>query len=188
MRTSIGLGLALSFVVTLSAVTAHAQVKAPPCIGNLVNAPGERAAVVNSHDLTALLNVFGAKITKKSPPLVAAADLNSDGVVDGADLGIQLSSYGVCPSSCPGDFNRDGAINSVDLGIVLSGLSQDGQTFVHNGAKMDGSQALAQVITNWGRSCSKLDGKVAATSPLAQKISSKTKAKAQKISSKTKAK
>jgi hypothetical protein len=127
--------------------------------------------VVNSHDLTSLLNVFGAQITKKSPPLVSAADLNNDGVVDSADLGILLSSTGVCPlDRCPGDFSRDGAINSVDLGVVLSGLSQDGQTFVYGDSKMDGTQALALVIANWGRSCSKLDGKVASTSPLAQKL------------------
>jgi len=47
----------------------------------------------------------------------ADADLNDDGVVNGADLGILLSAWG---SSGPGDFNGDGVVDGADLGILLS--------------------------------------------------------------------
>ncbi len=45
-------------------------------------------------------------------------DLNGDGVVDGADLGILLQSWGVCPG-CPADLNDDGVVDGADLGILL---------------------------------------------------------------------
>jgi hypothetical protein len=47
-------------------------------------------------------------------------DLNIDGVVNGADLGLMLSSWGPCGTSCPYDINADGQINGADLGLVLS--------------------------------------------------------------------
>jgi hypothetical protein len=47
-------------------------------------------------------------------------DLNVDGVVNGADLGLMLSSWGPCGTSCPYDLNADGQINGADLGLVLS--------------------------------------------------------------------
>jgi len=48
-----------------------------------------------------------------------AADLNGDGVVDGADLGILLSSWGPC-DGCAADLNGDGVVDGADLGILLS--------------------------------------------------------------------
>jgi len=179
MRTSIGLGLALSFVVTLSAVTANAQGKTAPCLGNLVNGLGEQGPVVNSLDLTSLLNVFGAKISRKSSSSVIAADLNNDAVVDGSDLTVLLSAWGACPAvTCTGDFNGDRLVNSADLSVVLSGLSKDGLTFVGAGYRMDGGQAMMSVLSNFGQSCSKQTAKVPASSPIAQKVTPlKTKAK-----------
>ncbi len=47
-------------------------------------------------------------------------DLNLDGVVNGADLGLMLSSWGPCGSSCPYDLNVDGVVNGADLGLMLS--------------------------------------------------------------------
>ena len=47
-------------------------------------------------------------------------DLNVDGVVNGADLGLMLSSWGPCGTNCPYDLNADGQINGADLGLVLS--------------------------------------------------------------------
>jgi len=49
-------------------------------------------------------------------------DLNGDGVVDGADLGILLSAWGECPSTgaCPADLNGDGVVDGADLGILLA--------------------------------------------------------------------
>ena len=47
-------------------------------------------------------------------------DLNVDGVVNGADLGLMLSSWGPCGANCPYDLNADGQVNGADLGLVLS--------------------------------------------------------------------
>ena len=47
-------------------------------------------------------------------------DFNVDGVVNGADLGLMLSSWGPCGANCPYDLNADGQINGADLGLVLS--------------------------------------------------------------------
>ncbi|MFZ9916226.1 MAG: hypothetical protein ACO3IB_12965, partial [Phycisphaerales bacterium] len=38
------------------------------------------------------------------------ADLNGDGLVNGADLSILLSAWGPCPGSCPADLNDDGSV------------------------------------------------------------------------------
>jgi len=50
------------------------------------------------------------------------ADLNGDGVVDGADLGLLLSAWGTCPvdEDCPADLNGDGVVDGADLGLLLS--------------------------------------------------------------------
>jgi len=49
-------------------------------------------------------------------------DLNGDGIVDGADLGILLQNWGAC-SGCAADFNGDGVIDGADLGILLQNWS-----------------------------------------------------------------
>jgi hypothetical protein len=56
-------------------------------------------------------------ITYAEPAIVG--DLNGDGVVDGADLGILLSEWGG-----PGaDLNGDGVVDGADLGILLAAWS-----------------------------------------------------------------
>jgi len=45
------------------------------------------------------------------------SDLNDDGVVDGADLGILLGAWG----TAAGDINGDGTTDGADLGILLGG-------------------------------------------------------------------
>jgi len=47
------------------------------------------------------------------------ADLNGDGLVDGADLGILLSAWGAC-DECLADLNGDGVVDGADLGILLT--------------------------------------------------------------------
>jgi subtilisin family serine protease len=49
------------------------------------------------------------------------ADLNCDGVVDGADLLILLGEWGTCPdpTDCPADLNGDGTVDGADLLILL---------------------------------------------------------------------
>ena len=48
-------------------------------------------------------------------------DLNGDGVVDTADLGILIGSFGM---SGLGDINGDGVIDTADLGILIGGFSE----------------------------------------------------------------
>ena len=45
------------------------------------------------------------------------ADVNDDGIVDGADLGLLLSAWGL-PG--PTDLNGDGRTDGADLGLMLS--------------------------------------------------------------------
>lgn len=48
-------------------------------------------------------------------------DLNNDGLVNGIDLAVILSTWGPCGSgSCVADINRDGLVNGADLSILLS--------------------------------------------------------------------
>jgi hypothetical protein len=49
--------------------------------------------------------------------LAAESDLNDDGVVDGADLGILLSNW---DTPCLGDLNGDFTVDGADLGVLLS--------------------------------------------------------------------
>ena len=46
------------------------------------------------------------------------ADLNGDGIVNGADLGLLLVVWGECPD-CAADFDGDGRVNGSDLGFLL---------------------------------------------------------------------
>ncbi len=48
------------------------------------------------------------------------ADLNTDGYVQGADLGLMLSSWGAAPAGTAADVNRDGAVDGNDLGLLLA--------------------------------------------------------------------
>ncbi len=49
-------------------------------------------------------------------------DLNSDGVVNAADLAVLLAMWGQCQtgSSCPADLNGDGFVNAADLAMLLT--------------------------------------------------------------------
>lgn len=47
------------------------------------------------------------------------ADLNGDGQINGADLGLLLSAWGPC-TGCAADLNGDGQVNGADLGLLLS--------------------------------------------------------------------
>ena len=50
---------------------------------------------------------------------LASGDLNGDGFVNGADLGLLLLAWGPCPAPCPEDLNGDGAVDGADLGLLL---------------------------------------------------------------------
>ena len=55
-------------------------------------------------------------------PCFNPADLNFDGAVNSADLGLMLSSFGVCPvpTNCPADLDHNGEVNSADVGALLA--------------------------------------------------------------------
>ncbi|MEC9374355.1 MAG: hypothetical protein VYC34_10955 [Planctomycetota bacterium] len=46
------------------------------------------------------------------------ADMNGDGVINSADLGVMLGAWGPC-GVCPTDLNSDGNVGSADLGVML---------------------------------------------------------------------
>jgi hypothetical protein len=75
---------------------------------------GSFGATVN---ITATLKIDGPAQTSG-----CVGDLNLDGVVNGADLGLLLGAWGVCPggtTGCIGDLNNDGVVNGADLGLML---------------------------------------------------------------------
>ena len=52
-----------------------------------------------------------------------SADFNCDGLVDGQDLAVLLTNWGVCPDmipGCLGDITLDGFIDSADLAELLN--------------------------------------------------------------------
>lgn len=52
-------------------------------------------------------------------------DLDGDGAVGGADLGMLLAAWGPCPRSgpCPADLTGDGVVDGADLGVLLAAWS-----------------------------------------------------------------
>jgi hypothetical protein len=55
-----------------------------------------------------------------SSPTPCPADVNHDGVVDGADMATLLGAWGPCLSSnCPADINDSGVVDGADLTLLL---------------------------------------------------------------------
>ncbi|MFO0873386.1 MAG: hypothetical protein U0575_05385 [Phycisphaerales bacterium] len=53
-----------------------------------------------------------------------SADLNGDGIVNGADLGLLLGAWGPCPSNCcVADVDSSGGVDGADLGLLLGAWS-----------------------------------------------------------------
>lgn len=65
---------------------------------------------VQVYSMTVTLNLAAAR----------PADLNTDGQVDGADLGILLASWGPCGTPCPSDLDLNGQVDGADLGRLLA--------------------------------------------------------------------
>lgn len=59
-------------------------------------------------------------------PTGCASDLNGDGSVSGADLGILLGAWAT--ADCKSDLNGDGTVNGADLGILLGAWGACGDT------------------------------------------------------------
>jgi hypothetical protein len=61
----------------------------------------------------------GVYVTDVPGPHGCAGDLNGDGSVGGADLGLLLTEWG-CPASCIADIDGDGAVGGSDLGLMMT--------------------------------------------------------------------
>jgi len=59
--------------------------------------------------------------TIPSLPACCPGDLDRNGDVSGADIGLLLSNWGPCGNACLYDLNNDGKVNGGDLGLLLSG-------------------------------------------------------------------
>jgi len=55
-------------------------------------------------------------------PPCAPADINCDGLVNGADLAVLLGTWGPC-QGCPADFTGDGVVSGADLAFLLGNWS-----------------------------------------------------------------
>lgn len=58
------------------------------------------------------------QVPSAPPPVVG--DLDGDGHVTGADLGLLLTAWGACGTPCPADLDANGQVNGADLGIMLA--------------------------------------------------------------------
>ena len=66
-------------------------------------------------------NVEGAFFVSGAPAICdCLADLNSDGVVSGGDLGLLLNAWGATAPSGAGDVNHDGQVDGADLALMLN--------------------------------------------------------------------
>lgn len=83
-------------------------------INSALNAAGQ--LVIRAGDSVNSINTI-AKIDLGSAPCLA--DLNGDGVVDGADLAAMLGAWGPCSGSCPADITGDGTVGGADLAALL---------------------------------------------------------------------
>jgi dienelactone hydrolase len=92
-----------------------------------INAPADAKGEQTQPVISARAEVDGGTrnwtiLTATAVDGAAPADLNNDGVVDGADLLILLSAWGDCanPDDCPADLDGNGIVDGADLLILLS--------------------------------------------------------------------
>lgn len=61
---------------------------------------------------------YTLRIEAGAPPCVG--DINGDGSVDAADLGLLVGAWGACGGGgCPADLNGDGRVDAADLGLLV---------------------------------------------------------------------
>ena len=83
--------------------------------------PGEYVFEIFRNVGATSTSVAVAWIIPETMPPTPVGDINGDGVVDCADLGLLLIDWGNCPAKgpCNGDLNGDGMVDGVDLGLML---------------------------------------------------------------------
>jgi hypothetical protein len=67
-------------------------------------------------------NNANASFTVVAPPPAIPGDLDDNGIVNGADLGILLLAWGKCAAAgegCPADLDLSGEVDGADLGTLL---------------------------------------------------------------------
>ena len=72
-------------------------------------------------DGTLIVCGVGTDIRAWQVPQCQPADLDCNGAVNGADLGLLIGHWGACPPGgpCVGDINGDGQVNGADLGLLI---------------------------------------------------------------------
>ena len=86
-----------------------------------VDLQGDQAAIAGPFFLT---NRGAAYVFTGMSGVCVPGDLNGDGVVDLADLGILLADFGCTGGACAGDIDGDGDTDLADLGILLANFGQ----------------------------------------------------------------
>ena len=120
-------GLTWFEVETLTASTAGWETRSFPLTGSPAPTSTMRVRFIASDTGTgsiveAAVDDFAILVTQCAPGL--PSDINGDGVVDTADLGILIGAFG---SAGPvGDLNGDGAVDTADLGILIAAFGTSG--------------------------------------------------------------
>ena len=103
----------------------------PHALGDLVGIPAaiESTTGIDLNDRGTALCVGGDTLISPPggawlmSPTSAAADLNGDCRIDGADLSLLLGNWGLANANAQGDLNHDGRVDGVDLGLLLGSWS-----------------------------------------------------------------
>ncbi|MFO0874915.1 MAG: hypothetical protein U0575_13225 [Phycisphaerales bacterium] len=88
-----------------------------------ISAPGVYDVTLIAWDANGVY-VDSEPVTFRIDTGVSPADLDGNGVVDGADLGLLLGAWGVCAGDgCPGDLDENGVVDGADMGLLLAAWS-----------------------------------------------------------------
>lgn len=125
-----GAGSGTSFAAPIVAgVAALVRAQHPEWLPNeATHVAIEQAILLTCDDLSASDPAFGSQLgagrvdafatVAQGPLQPAEGDLNGDGAIDGADLGILLTQWGFVHSSA--DLNGDGVVDGADLGRLIT--------------------------------------------------------------------
>jgi hypothetical protein len=82
------------------------------------NAINDAGQIIGQGTRSGLSGQRSFLLTPIGPP--QPADLDGDGQVDAADLGLLLGAWGPCAAPCDADLDGDGTIDGADLGLLLA--------------------------------------------------------------------